>query len=75
VREAIAAAGARLHYLPGYSPNLDPIEPAFPKLKVLLRKTARRSVRGLQHKIGSLIPTFSPQECANYLKHSGSAAT
>ena len=75
VREAIEAAGATLRYLPQYSPDLDPIEMAFAKLKALLRKAAARSVRALSHRIGSLIQTFSPQECANYLRHSGYAAT
>jgi len=75
VREAIEAAGATLRYLPRYSPDLDPIEQAFAKLKALLRKAAERSVRGLWHRLGSLIQTFSPQECANYLRHAGYAAT
>jgi transposase len=75
VREAIEAAGAKLRYLPRYSPDLDPIELAFAKLKALLRKAAERSVRGLWHRIGSLIPTFSPQECANYFRHAGYSAT
>lgn len=75
VREAIEAAGATLRYLPSYSPDLDPIEQAFAKLKALLRKAAERSVRGLCHRLGSLIQTFSPQECANYLRHAGYAAT
>jgi transposase len=75
VREAIEAAGATLRYLPRYSPDLDPIEPAFGKLKALLRKAAERSVLGLWHRIGSLIPTFSPRECKNYFRHAGYAAT
>jgi transposase len=75
VREAIEAAGATLRYLPKYSPDLDPIELAFAKLKALLRKAAARSVRGLWHRIGSFIPASSPHECANYLRHAGYAAT
>jgi transposase len=75
VREVIEAAGATLRYLPKYSPDLDPIELAFAKLKALLRKAAARSVRGLWHRIGSFIPAFSPHECANYLRHAGYAAT
>jgi transposase len=75
VREAIQAAGATLRYLPKYSPDLDPIELAFAKLKALLRKAAARSVRGLCHRIGSFLPAFSPHECANYLRHAGYAAT
>jgi transposase len=75
VREAIEAAGATLRYLPQYSPDLDPIEMALAKFKALLRKAAERSVRGLWHRLGSLIQSFSPQECANYLRHAGYAAT
>jgi transposase len=75
VREAIEATGATLRYLPLYSPDLDPIEMPFAKLKALLRKAAERSVRGLWHRIGSLIQTFSPQECANYFRHAGYGAT
>jgi len=74
VREAIEAAGATLRYLPLYSPDLDPIEMPFAKLKALLRKAAERSVRGLRHRIGSLIQTFSPLECANYFRHAGYGA-
>lgn len=74
VREAIEAVGATLRYLPGYSPDLDPIEMPFGKLKSFLRKAAERSVRGLWHRIGSIVPTFSPQECANYFRHAGYAA-
>jgi transposase len=75
VREVIEAAGATLRHLPKYSPDLDPIEPAFAKLKALLRKAAARSVRGLWHRIGSFIPAFSPHECANYLRYAGYVAT
>ena len=75
VREAIEAAGATLLYLPQYSPDLDPIELAFAKFKALLRKAAERSVRSLWRRIGSLIPKFTPQECANYFRHAGYAAT
>ena len=75
VREVIEAAGATLRYLPQYSPDFDPIEMAFAKLKALLRKAAARSVRALSRRIGSLIRTFSPQECANYLRHACYVAT
>jgi len=75
VREAIEAAGATLLYLPQYSPDLDPIELAFAKFKALLRKAAERSVRSLWRRIASLIPKFTPQECANYFRHAGYAAT
>lgn len=75
VREAIEAAGATLLFLPRYSPDLDPIEMAFAKLKALLSKAAERSVSRLRHKIASLIPSFSAPECANYFNHAGYAAT
>ena len=71
VREAIEAAGARLLYLPPYSPDLNPIEQAFAKLKVLLRAAAERSVEGLWSTIGKLLDRFPPTECANYLANSG----
>jgi len=75
VRDAIEAAGATLRYLPQYSPDLDPIEMALAKLKALLRKAAVRTVQGLWRRLGTLIQTFSPQECANYLRHAGYPAT
>ena len=75
VREAIAAAGAGLLYLPPYSPDFNPIENAFAKLKALLRKAAERTVEGLWRLIGDLIETFSPQECANYFAAAGYDAT
>jgi transposase len=75
VREAIEAAGARLVYLPPYSPDLNPIEQLFAKLKALLRKAAERSIDALWATIGKLLDAFSPQECANYLRHSGYAST
>jgi transposase len=71
VREAIAAAGARLLYLPPYSPDLNPIEQAFAKLKTLLKRAAARSVEVLWHTIGQLLDVFSPTECAHYLAHAG----
>jgi transposase len=74
VREAIEAAEASLIYLPPYSPDLNPIEQAFAKLKALLRKAAERSVPALWNRIGSLLSTFSSQECTNYLKNSGYAS-
>ncbi len=66
VREAIEAAGAKLLYLPPYSPDFNPIEKAFSKLKALLRKAAERTVDALWGTIGALLPAFTPQECANY---------
>ena len=71
VREAIEACGASLVYLPPYSPDLNPIEQAFAKLKALLRKTAARTVATLWHALGDLIDRFTPQECANYLANAG----
>ncbi len=71
VREAIEAAGASLLYLPPYSPDFNPIENAFAKLKALLRKAAERTIEGLWHLIGTLIETFSPEECTNYFAAAG----
>jgi transposase len=71
VREAIEAAGARLLYLPPYSPDFNPIEQLFAKLKALLRKAAERSVDGLWSRIASLLNAFTPDECANYFRNSG----
>ena len=75
VREAIEAAGARLRYLPKYSPDLNPIEQAFSKLKAHLRKSAERTIPRLSRRIGALMAAFSPQECANYFRHAGYAST
>jgi transposase len=69
VREAIAAAGASLLYLPPYSPDLNPIEQLFAKLKALLRKAAARTKHELWQAIGRLLATVSPAECARYLHH------
>ena len=69
VREAIAAAGASVLYLPPYSPDLNPIEQLFAKLKALLRKAAARTKDTLWSAIGSLIDTISADECANYLRN------
>jgi transposase len=71
VREAIEAHGASLLYLPPYSPDLNPIELAFSKLKRLLRSTKERTVDALWSTIGQLLRHFSPNECANYLRHCG----
>ena len=65
VRELIEAAGARLLYLPPYSPDFNPIENAFAKLKALLRKAAKRTVEGLWSSIGELLTAFKPTECRN----------
>jgi transposase len=74
VRQAIRAAGAKLFFLPPYSPDLNPIEQVFAKLKTLLRKAAERTVEATWKRIGTLLDVFSPQECANYLVNSGYAA-
>lgn len=74
VRQAIRAAGARLLFLPPYSPDLNPIEQVFAKLKLLLRKAAERTVEATWQRIGKLLDAFPPEECANYLKNSGYAS-
>jgi transposase len=71
VREAIEAAGAVLRYLPPYSPDFNPIEQLFAKLKTLLRKAAARTVETLWNAIGNLLAAFSPAECANYFTDAG----
>lgn len=73
VRQIIEAAGATLLYLPPYSPDLNPIEQAFAKLKALLRKAKRRSIDALWKEIGTLLDAFTDQECRNYLRNSGYA--
>jgi transposase len=75
IRKAIRAVGARLLFLPPYSPNLNPIEQMFSKLKTLLRKAAERSVEATWKRIGGLLDEFTPGECANYLANSGYAYT
>ena len=74
VRKAIRAAGARLLFLPPYSPDLNPIEQVFAKLKLLLRKAAERSVEATWQRIGKLLDAFPAHECANYLRNSGYAS-
>jgi transposase len=71
VRQAIEARGASLLYLPPYSPDLNPIELAFAKLKALLRAMALRTVEQLWTALGDLLTCFSPAECANFLRHAG----
>jgi transposase len=70
-REAIEAVGARVRYLPAYSPDLNPIEQAFSRLKTALRKGAKRTVDALHKLIGKLVKSFAPQTCANYFRHAG----
>ena len=71
VRQLIEAAGASLFYLPPYSPDFNPIENAFAKLKALLRKAAERTVEGLWTAIGQLIDLFTPKECRNFFAAAG----
>jgi transposase len=73
VREIIEIAGATLLYLPPYSPDLNPIEMAFSKLKAHLRKAAERSVPALWDRIGAILDTFSAAECSNFFSHAGYA--
>ncbi len=75
VRDAIEAVGATLRYLPQYSPDFNPIEQSFSKLKAHLRKAAERTVAGLSRRIGMIVHSFSAQECANYFEHAGYAQT
>ena len=71
VQEAIRAAGASVLYLPSYSPDFNPIEPLFAKLKELLRKAAARTQQALWDAIGRHLDDFTPEECRNYLAHCG----
>ena len=71
IRTAIEAAGASLLYLPPYSPDFNPIENAFAKMKAMLRKAAERTIDGLWSAIGRIIDTFNPTECANYFAAAG----
>jgi transposase len=75
IREAVEAAGARLLYLPPYSPDFNPIEQLFAKLKALLRKVAERSAEGLWRRIACPLYAFLPDECANYFRNSGYASS
>jgi len=74
VRRAIRATGAKLFFLPPYSPDLNPIEQVFAKLKTLLRKAAERTVEDTWRRIGALLHTFTDQECANYFRNAGYAS-
>ena len=75
VRQAIRSAGAKLILLPKYSPDLNPIEQVFAKLKHLLRKANARSGEAIRTAIGEILRAFTPQECANYFTNSGYAPT
>lgn len=71
VRDAIERAGAKLMFLPPYSPDFNPIENAFSKLKAMLRAQVERKIDALWDAVGILIPRFTPTECANYFKAAG----
>ncbi len=71
IRQAIEAAGATLLYLPPYSPDFNPIEQLFAKLKSALRKAAERSTESLWNRIATLLGSFPPDECANYFRNAG----
>jgi transposase len=73
VRDAVRAVGARLVFLPKYSPDLNPIEQVFAKLKTLLRKAAARSHNAVSDAIARVLETYSANECANYLRNAGYA--
>lgn len=75
VREAIEGAGARLEYLPPYSPDLNPIEMPFSKLKAWLRKLSRRTIATLSRAIGEFVPTVTKPQARNYFRHAGYGAT
>jgi transposase len=73
IREAIEAEGAQIIYLPPYSPDLNPIEPGFAKLKAILRKLGERTIDGLWQAIGRTVDLYSPQQCRNFFKNAGYA--
>lgn len=75
VRAAIRAAKAHLLFLPPYSPDLNPIEQVFAKLKHILREASERTIEATWRKIGALLGRFTPQECANYLTNAGYASS
>lgn len=75
IAKAIRARKAELYFLPPYSPDLNPIEQAFAKLKALLRQAAERSIEALGQTIGRLLDRFTPQECENYFETAGYAST
>jgi transposase len=75
VRTAIRATGAKLIFLPKYSPDLNPIEKLFAKLKTLLRKVGARTIEAISAAIATILPRFMPQECANYFKSAGYASS
>ncbi len=74
VSKMIRAAGAKLHYLPRYSPDLNPIEQAFSRIKHWMRMAQKRTVDDTWRHLGSLILSIQPEECSNYFRNSGSAS-
>jgi transposase len=74
VRAALRAVGAKLFFLPAYSPDLNPIEMGVAKLKTLLRKADERSVAATWRRIGELLASFTPKGCAAHLRHAGYAS-
>ena len=74
IREAIEAKKARLLYLPSYSPDLNPIEQFFAKLKALLGKAAERTIPDLWNRLGQLLDQFTSQECRNLFRHAGNVS-
>jgi transposase len=73
VEQAITARGAQLLYLPPYSPDLNPIEPAFAKLKAHLRKAAERTVDALWNRLENVLDAFTANDCRNFFRHAGYA--
>lgn len=74
VRDTIESVGAQLVYLPPYSPDFNPIELAFAKLKGLLRSAAERTINNLEQRIDKLLDRFRPKECNAYFRHCGYSA-
>jgi len=74
VRSLLRTAGARLVFLPPYSPDLNPIEQVFAKLKAMLRKAQARTIDAVIERIGAILKTFPPHECANYFRNAGYAS-
>ena len=74
IRAMVRKTGARLLFLPPYSPDLNPIEQVFAKLKHFMRNASERTLEATWKRVGAILPTFSAQECANYLKNSGYAS-
>ncbi len=74
VRDAIRKAGARLWFLPPYSPDMNPIEQTFAKVKHWMRMAQRRTIEETWRYLGHLIATVTPEECANYIQNAGYAS-